>query len=83
MSDKGYVQVKDYADLCKATSKLMAQALQLEGIKPSGSKLEDKVSLNLVRSAIEVYQREVREVGYSMTKVMTGLGSTTGFLAWW
>jgi len=83
MADKGYVQVKDYVDLCKATSKLMAQALQLEGIKPSGSKLEDKVSLKLVRSAIEVYQREVREVGYSMTKVMVGLGSTTGFLAWW
>lgn len=84
MKDKGYEDTSDYIDLCKAVSKLMGQAIALNGITITSkeSPKEDTIKA-LVKSAIEVYQREVREIGYAMTKVMIGLGSTTGFLAWW
>ena len=85
MNKKGYESTEDYVDLCRNVVKLLDQAKGMEKIKPEESKTKcpEKRIEKLVASAIKVYNLEVKEVCYSMVKVLMGLDSKHGWLAEW
>jgi hypothetical protein len=81
MDEKGYAGVSDYKQLCKSVSELIAQSMELKTVTIDTSKAPDKSIAVLVKSASEVYQREVKEICYAMVKVINGL-SDSAVLSW-
>lgn len=83
MSVKGYTDIGDYKDLCRAVADLCKQAIEMAHTTVSTEKVTEKSMKTIIKASVSVYQREVKEICYAMVKVLNGLGDPTGILAWW